>query len=170
MKDAAEAPGPSPFEARTARRDQSLLALHRILNLAYFGMVQSCSTAIGDMVQLFIKFKSRRSGSFGNSQIGRVIEWLTTTWLRFTCLIFSILIIAIAPLANLPPNDKLMMVIFAPIGAVMYWYVLLFLLLASEYLGTFGKVLSRVLVIYFYLFSRLVVQRPPLVSLPLTKR
>lgn len=121
------------------------------------------------MVQLYFKFHSRRRGSFGTSPVGRIAEWVTTTWLRFTCLMFSILIIAIFPLANLPPNDKLVMVVFAPIGAAVYWYVLLFLLLVSEYLGTFGKVLSRVLVVYFYVFSRLIVQRPPIVSLPLTK-
>jgi len=61
------------------------------------------------------------------------------------------------------------MIILAPIGATMYWYLFLFLLLISEYLGTVGRVLSRVLVVYFYIFSRLIVQPPPLVSLPLTK-
>jgi hypothetical protein len=121
------------------------------------------------MVQLYFRFQCRRRGSFGPSTVGRIAEWITTTWLRFTCVVFSILIIAVAPLANLPSNDKMIMVIFAPIGAVMYWYIFLFLLLISEYLGTFGKVLSRVLVIYFYLCSRLVVQRPPIVSLPLTR-
>ena len=121
------------------------------------------------MVQLYIKFRNRRRGSFGTSGFGRLAEWLTTTWLRFTCCIFSFLIIAIAPAANLPLSGKLAMIILAPIGATMYWYLFLFLLLISEYLGTVGRVLSRVLVVYFYIFSRLIVQPPPLVSLPLTK-
>jgi hypothetical protein len=121
------------------------------------------------MVQLFIKFRSRRSGSLGLSPLGRLLEWLTTTWLRFTCLVFVLLIIAIAPFANIPPNEKFILIIFAPIGAVVYWYFFLFLLLISEYLGTFGRILAHVLIIYFYFFSRFVVQRPPIVSLPLTK-
>jgi hypothetical protein len=67
-------------------------------------------------------------------------------------------------------GQKIGVVLLAPLGGAIYWYVFLFLLLISEYLGTFGIVLSRVLVLYFFLFSRFVAERPPLVSLPLTKR
>jgi hypothetical protein len=78
--------------------------------------------------------------------------------------------IFIALLAELPLSQKFALVLIAPFGAILYWYTFLFMLLVSEYLGTYGIVLSRVLVIYYYLFSRLVVQEPPVVSLSLTRR
>jgi hypothetical protein len=40
--------------------------------------------------------------------------------------------------------------------------------LICRYLGTFGRVFAHVLVIYFFLFSRLVVRPPPKLWLPLT--
>ncbi len=122
------------------------------------------------MVHLFLKFKSRRLGRFGNSPLGRVLEWLTITWLRFTCSLVSVSFLVFIPFVNLPADEKLLLILLAPIGAVIYWYIFLFLLLISEYLGTFGKILAHVLIVYFYLFSRFVVQQPPIVDLSLTKR
>jgi hypothetical protein len=122
------------------------------------------------MVQLHLRFRSRRAGSFGSSPVGKVFEWLTATWLRFSCLMLCIIISLIAVFSDLPAGQQLAMILLSPIGGIFYWYVFLFLLLVSEYMGTFGIVLSRVLIIYFYLFSRLIVQRPPPVSLPLTRR
>jgi hypothetical protein len=118
-------------------------------------------------MELQIEFASRKPGSFGGSRIGLAMEWVTRTWLRFTCLLFSaIIIIAVLP-SNIPSSDKLPLIIFAPLAAVIYWYMFLFLLLICRYLGLFGRILAHVLVIYFFLFSRLIVQHPPKVWLPL---
>ena len=123
------------------------------------------------MVRLYIRFASRRAGSFGDDNpIAKVLEWFTTTWLRFTCLLVTGLLFVVVPFSNIPPSGKIALCIGAPVAAIFYWYVFLFLLLISEYLGKSGIVLSRVLIIYFYLFSRLVVQEPPLVGLGLTRR
>jgi hypothetical protein len=122
------------------------------------------------MVKLSIKFSSRRPGSFGNSSVGRVMEWLTTTWLRFTCSLFSGLIIVLVLFSNIPAGEKIPLILGAPFVAIVYWYMFLFLLLISEYLGKYGVILSRVLIIYYYLFSRLVVHEPPIVGLGLTHR
>ena len=121
------------------------------------------------MVELHIKFKSRQQGTFGNSPVGRTAEWLTTTWVRFTCSLIVILVVAVTLASNLPPNVKLNTILVSPIVAVLCWHAFLFLILVSEYLGVFGKVLSRILVLYFYLFSRLIVQQPPMTVLGLTK-
>lgn len=121
------------------------------------------------MVELYLQFRSRKPGTFGNSLVGQALEIVTATWLRFTCLLMSIGIIAIALSSNLPFDQKLLMVVFSPIAAIFYWYVFLFLLLISRYLGKFGTVLAHVLIIYFYVFSRCVVQSPPGVYLPLTR-
>jgi hypothetical protein len=76
----------------------------------------------------------------------------------------------VVPLSDMHSGDKIVLMATAPLIAIVYWYMFLFLLLISEYLGMFGIVLARVLVIYFYLFSRLIVQEPPLIGLGLTGR
>lgn len=121
------------------------------------------------MVDLHIKFKSRRPGTFGSSPVGKFAEWVTTTWLRFTCTLFTALFVTLALASSIPPADKLTTLAVAPVAALMLWYFFLFSILLCEYLGTFGKLLSRLLVVYFYLFSWLVVQHPPTVDLGLTK-
>jgi hypothetical protein len=122
------------------------------------------------MVQLYLKFQSRRPGSFGTSSAGRFAEWITTTWLRFTCLLFVIALCStISILPNIPISQKLTLVLASPIAAIFYWYFFLLCLLVCRYLGTFGKVLAHVLIVYFYLFSRFVVQKPPIVTLSLAK-
>lgn len=120
------------------------------------------------MVQLYFKFRSRRRGSFGTSTVGRIAEWITTTWLRFTCLLFVVLIVMVVAPSDLPPDQKATVILLSPIMAVICWYVFLFFILVCRYLGTFGNVLAHVLIIYFYVFSGLVVQRPPIVGLGLT--
>lgn len=120
------------------------------------------------MVQLYFKFRSRPRGSFGTSPVGRVAEWITTTWLRFTCfLIVSIIVILVSP-SNLATDQKALIILASPVFAIFYWYGLLFCILISRYLGIFGRVFANVLVIYIYLFSRLIAQRPPIVGLGLT--
>ncbi len=98
-----------------------------------------------------------------------MFEWLTTTWLRFTVLLFSCVFWAVALSASMPLGSKAIFVLGAPIAGVVYYYLFLLLILVCEYLGSFGLVFSRLLIVYFYVFSRLVVQSPPIVSLPLTK-
>lgn len=121
-------------------------------------------------MDLQIKFSSRRAGSFGNSPVGRVAEWMTATWLRFTCLLMTAVIVTVGFSSNLPPSDKLPLILCSPLVAVLYWYFLLFLILICRYLGRFGVVLANAAVIYFYFFSWLVVQSPPKVQLPLISR
>lgn len=118
-------------------------------------------------MELQIEFTSRKPGSFGGSPIGLAMEWITKTWLRFTSLLLSAIIIIIVLHSNEPPSDKLHLIVSAPLLAVIYWYMLLFLLFICRYLGLFGRIFAHVLVIYFFLFSRLVVQHPPKVWLPL---
>lgn len=120
-------------------------------------------------MELQIEFASRKPGSFGSSPLGLALEWITKTWLRFTCLLISAIVIIAVLSSNIPPSDKLPFIIFAPLAAVMYWYMFLFLLLICRYLGLFGRVLAHFLVIYFFLFSRLIVQHPPKVWLPLIR-
>lgn len=121
------------------------------------------------MVELYLQFRSRQAGSFGNRPVGQILECVTETWLRFTCLVFSVLIVLIALSSKMPADQKILAVVFAPVAAVVYWYIFLFLLLISRYLGRFGTIYAHCLVIYFYLFSRLVVQPPPGIYLPLTR-
>jgi hypothetical protein len=83
--------------------------------------------------------------------------------------VFVIIFSGVALVAPLPPEQKLAMIAFSPIGAVFYWGCLLVCILIAPYLGVFGKILSHVLVAYFYLFSRVVVQEPPVVGLGLTR-
>jgi hypothetical protein len=121
------------------------------------------------MVQLYIQFRSRRPGSFGTSALGQAMEWCTRTWLRFTCLLGSILFGLLALFSSMPLEHRVAMLALAPVASVFYWYVFLFLLLISRYLGRWGGILANLLILYFYLFSRLVVQTPPAVYLPLTR-
>jgi hypothetical protein len=128
------------------------------------------SARVRASVQIFLKFPSRRPGSLGTSQVGRVAEWITATWLRFTCTLFVLAIVLVVVFSNAPASEKLMLIVLSPLAALFYWYALLFSLLICRYLGTFGIILAHVLVIYFYMFSGLVVQRPPSVALRLTRR
>jgi hypothetical protein len=122
------------------------------------------------MIQLYLKFESRRAGSFGRSQTGRFAEWITATWFRFTCTFFTaILSVVVSLIPSIPFSQKAVLVLVSPIAAIFYWYSFLLCLLICRYLGTFGKVLAHVLIVYFYLFSRLIVQRPPIVTLGLVK-
>lgn len=118
-------------------------------------------------MELQIEFTSRKPGSFGHSPVGRTFEWITTTWLRFTCFLFCMIITLMALASPMPASEKFMLILFAPFVALVYWYMFLFLLLICRYLGRFGRILAHVLIIYFFLFSRLVVQHPPKVWLPL---
>jgi sterol desaturase/sphingolipid hydroxylase (fatty acid hydroxylase superfamily) len=120
-------------------------------------------------VRVHLSFRSRRAGSFGTSSIGRVAEWVTTTWLRFTCALFVVVIVLVAILSPMAAGQKLMLIVFAPIAALFYWYGLLVCLLICRFLGTFGAVLAHILVIYLYIFSALVVQPPPTIDLRLTR-
>jgi len=120
-------------------------------------------------MELQIKFATRTAGSFGTSPAGLVMEWITKTWLRFTCCLLSAVIVLIALSSGAPASEKLTLIVLAPVMSIVYWYMLLFMLLLCQYLGLVGRVLAHVLVIYFFLFSRLVVQQSPKVELPLTK-
>ena len=95
------------------------------------------------------------------------MEWLTKTWLRFTCLLFSAIIILVVISSDILPSDKLTLIICAPVIAVFFWYMFLFMLLICRYLGLSGRILAHVLVIYFFLFARLIIQHPPKIWLPL---
>jgi hypothetical protein len=119
------------------------------------------------MTALQISFQSRKQGSFGGSPSGQIVEWITTTWLRFTCSLFSIIIIGVVASSHLPGENKVGVIFAAPLMALVCWYSVLFILLVCRHLGMVGRVLSLVIVIYFFLFSRLVVQPPPRVWLPL---
>ena len=119
------------------------------------------------MVDLYLQFRSRRAGSFGSSQIGQMMEWITTTWLRFTCFLSTILMISIAIVSRLPTDQKMLLVVFAPVLSVASWYLFLLALLICRYLGRFGIILAHLLVIFFFIFSRLIVQPPPGIYLPL---
>lgn len=121
------------------------------------------------MVQLYFKFRSRPSGSFGTSPVGQIAEWITTTWLRFTCFLIVLVIVFIVAPSSLPTSEKLSIIVLSPLFAVFYWFGLLFCILVSRRLGAFGTLFANILVIYFYLFSRLIVQRPPLVGLGMTR-
>ena len=120
-------------------------------------------------MHIHVKFGSRRAGSFGMSAPGRVAEWITTTWLRFTCALFTVAIVAIVSLSDISLRQKMLLDVTAPIGALFAWFALLFCLLVCRNLGLFGKILANALVIYFYVFSNLIVQRPPTVALRLTR-
>ena len=120
-------------------------------------------------MHIHVKFSCRRAGSFGTSPFGRVAEWITATWLRFTCTLFTLVIEAIVVLSASPAREKVWLMLTAPIGAIFAWYALLFCLLVCRNLGTFGRILANALVIYFYVFSNLIVQRPPTVVLRLTR-
>jgi hypothetical protein len=121
-------------------------------------------------VQLYISFRSRRAGSFGVSSAGRVAEWITTTWLRFTCALFVLLLAVFVGFSPAPLGQKVMLILLSPVAALFYWYGLLFCLLICRFLGMFGLVFAHILVIYFYLFSALIVQSPPTIALRLTRR
>lgn len=120
-------------------------------------------------MQIHLNFRSRRPGSFGPSPLGRLAESVTLTWLRFTCTLFTLLIGAAAVLSSAPLTDKAMLIVAAPIGALAFWCALLLCLLVCRYLGVAGRILAHVLVIYFCVFSRLIVQSPPTLLLRLTR-
>jgi hypothetical protein len=147
------------------RKTKSLSAL--TVGYTVFVICQ-LTTPIGLVaVELQIEFTSRRPGTFGGSPIGLAMEWMTKTWLRFTCLLFSAIIIITVIGSDVPASEKLPLIILAPVLAIIYWYLFLFMLLICRYLGLLGRILAHVLVIYFFLFSRLIIQHPPKVWLPL---
>jgi hypothetical protein len=121
------------------------------------------------MIDLHIKFRSRTAGSFGRTPVGRLGEWVTATWFRFTCLLFTGIFVLVVLASSMTANERLIAIAASPLLAILSWYCLLLCILLSAHLGIVGKVLSRVLVLYFYLFSRLVVQPPPGVDLRLTE-
>src|SRR5262245_12108229 len=104
------------------------------------------------VIGLQIKFRSRTSGSFGRSPVGRTMEWITQTWLRFTCALISAITIVIVFSADAPAENKISMIVLSPLLAIFWWYLFLLLILLCRYLGAFGKVLANVLVVYFFLF------------------
>jgi hypothetical protein len=78
--------------------------------------------------------------------------------------------IALALSSDLVMSQKLQAILLSPFISIVGWYFFLCCILMCEYLGPFGKILARALVLYFYVFSRLVVQRPPRVELSLTRK
>jgi hypothetical protein len=118
-------------------------------------------------VDLSLTLKSRRVGSFGTSPLGRLLEWLTLIWWRFTCALIAVPI-AIGLSTSLPADQKLGLVIASPLLALTYWYLLLLTLLVCRALGRPGRILAHLVVVYFFLFSRFVVQGPPAILLHLT--
>lgn len=124
---------------------------------------------VAGVVQLYVAFRSRKSGSFGSSISGNILEFCTKTWARFTCVLMFAFIALPVLFSNLPSGQKLSIVAAAPIAALIYWYAFLLLLLLCRYMGPFGIIFANLLLIYFYLFSRLIVQPPPGVYLPLTR-
>jgi hypothetical protein len=120
------------------------------------------------MIDLQITFSSRRPGSFGSGPFGNVLEWWTTNWFRFTCLLVSAFITIGGLSSKLPASEKVFIITLAPVLATMTWGAFLLVLLFCRYLGTFGQVFAHLLIIYFFLFSRLVVQHPPKLWLPIT--
>jgi hypothetical protein len=122
------------------------------------------------MIDLQITFTSRPAGSLVSLPGGAMLEFLTQTWLRFTCALVVTCVAIIVIVSPLPPGEKFGLIMTSPIFALAFWYALLGCLLVCRYLGFFGQVLAHLLIICFFLFSRFVVQRPPKVWLPLTRR
>lgn len=121
------------------------------------------------VIELQVKFRSRSSGSFGSGPIGIAAEWLTATWMRFTTFLASLTIVMATIAVNMPLQDKILVVVSAPIGGLMCWFLLLVFMLYSKSLGLLGRLFARTVVIYFFLFSRLVVQPPPMIEIELSR-
>ena len=122
------------------------------------------------MIDLQITFTSRQRGSLAHLPAGTMLEFLTKTWLRFTCALIVVFVAAVVTVSPLQPGEKFGLIVASPVFAIAFWYTLLSCLLVCRYLGSLGQVLAHLLIVYFFLFSRFVVQRPPKVWLPLTRR
>lgn len=122
------------------------------------------------MAELHFHFQNRAAGSFGTGRMAAVAEWCTHSWKRFTIIVMSFLIVAPALLSHLHLAQKAALVIAAPALAIISWYFLLLIILVASTFGRFERLLSLLVVIYFFMFSRLVAQPAPLINLNLNGR
>ena len=121
------------------------------------------------MLELHYDFPNRKSGSFGTSAIGRFFEWWTTTWKRFTVLIFSVIIAVLLGISPELGPERFIIIVFSPLAGLLYWYIFSIILLFSRHLGILGFIIAHILIIYYAIFSRVVVQKAPILDLPVSE-
>lgn len=97
------------------------------------------------------------------------MEWITATWARWTCTLLTLLFLIPTVLSDKPAADMAIEIAAIPFISIVIWYSILVMLLISRHLGVIGVALSAVVIVYFFMFSKFVVQSHPKIFLPLTK-
>ena len=116
------------------------------------------------------KLPHRTAGAFGSSLPGQAAEWLTTSWLRFESSLVWILILWVT-VATPWPNliTGLAMLLMSPLAAVF----MLFTLKGAGWviylvpITLFSQVIGWGRIAFLWTFSRLVVEPPPDIEMPL---
>jgi hypothetical protein len=110
---------------------------------------------------------ARTPGSFGASPVAALLEWLTQTWFRFGAFMLWIPLVAVIASTPLTAAQKIAFFLLSPIAASFYLAMLRLLFFILLFIPGLGQIVGWSRLVYYYLFSRLICQPVPAVTLPL---
>ena len=109
---------------------------------------------------------NRTRGSFASFPFGKVAEYLTLSWLRFNVSLLVVVVVSAALISPAPIETKLLQVALAvPAAFVIYPCVLVAVLICSV-IPIVKVPIGLMRVLYYIVFSRLVVQKSPRLYIP----
>jgi len=116
---------------------------------------------------LYYSLPHRVAGSFGNSPVGQIAEWITASWARFGAFVSWLVIVAVVLSGAFPVGESALILITSPIlavflygGTVLAGWIAYFIPLTGFLFGVTRLCCLR-------LFCRLIVQQAPQVEIPL---
>jgi hypothetical protein len=113
------------------------------------------------------KLPNRRSGSFGSSVLGQTMEWTTATWLRFKFAILCMIFIVVALSVGGRALERLEFLLLSPfIAIIMLLFLKIFGVIVYFIPGP-NRVFGWLRLLFFWTFSRLIVQQAPELDMPL---
>ena len=115
---------------------------------------------------LHYRLRSRPVGSFGRSPLGRIAESVTLSWFRFEVFLLWMIVVCAATSAQ-NMSSALLILIASPATALTLWVLIKLLGWIFYFIPAVGRFWGWGRLLFLTLFSRLIVQEPPGIDLPL---
>jgi len=112
-----------------------------------------------------VELPHRTSAPLSSSPLLILFDWMTQTWFRFNVLLAWFVMVLVVIAAPAPIGQKLGMLIVSPIAAVIFYFAWYVFLVVVSFLPVVKIPIGFLKLIYFRIFSRLIVQ-PISVEMP----
>lgn len=94
----------------------------------------------------------------GNAPVLLIADWLSQTWFRFNLFMVWLALVGFLAISPLPMLGKLAIFAISPVAAIIGYYTLFVMIAVVAFMPGLKVPVGYLRLIYFRLFSRIVVQ------------